>query len=262
MTMSGVTMSGTTMPETTVTGTTMPETDDAKETTMADDRTYGDVGTRLLIDNHQVRVWEMTLEPGQKSALHRHEHDYVMVQISGDTVAAEFEPDSGGTWAGHDRIEGPVAAGTAIFAEAGSKEQAVNTGTETFREVIVEVKAPRRSGLLPVQHINLSVRDLDATLPFYTEVLGLFPIARPDFGIPGAWLTTGNGMQIHLIEDGSFQPPPGPHLAFEVDDIDAEVDRIRGLGVEVSDPFGIDGIRQAFFHDPTGNQFELNQPPG
>ncbi len=75
-------------------------------------RTFGDVGTRVLIDNDQVRVWELRLDPGQRSALHHHRHDYVMVQISGDRIAAEFEPDSGGTFAGHDHLEGRVGRGS------------------------------------------------------------------------------------------------------------------------------------------------------
>ena len=43
-------------------------------------------------------------------------------------------------------------------------------------------------------------------------------------------------------------------------DVAAEVERLRGLGVEVGDPFELNGTQQAFFHDPSGNQLELNQP--
>jgi len=235
----------------------MPEpTDDL------DERPFGDVGTRCLIDNDQVRVWELRLDPGQSSDLHHHTHDYVMVQVDGDRIAADFEPDSGGTFAGAAHLDGDVAPGVAIYATAGGMERAVNVGEQPFHEVIVEVKTPRRPGIRPVQHVSFNVVDVDAALPFYTEVLGLLPVPRPDFGLPGAWLDTGNGVQIHLIEDTSFEAPNGPHLAFETDDIDAEVARLRDLGVEVTDPFDLGGVRQAFFHDPSGNQFELNQPPG
>ena len=225
------------------------------------ERTFGDVGSRLLIDNDQVRVWELRLDPGQESPLHHHQHDYVMVQVDGDRIAAQFEPDSGGTFAGAATLDGEVAPGVAIYAEAGGKERALNIGDEPFHEVIVEVKATRRPGMLPVQHASFSVRDVDAALPFYTDVLGFTVAPRPDFGIAGAWLDTGNGIQIHLIEDPDFVAPTGPHLAFQTDDIDAEVARIRELGVEISEPFELAGMRQSFFHDPSGNQFELNQPP-
>lgn len=228
--------------------------------TGSDDRDFGDVGTRLLLDNDQIRVWELRLEPGATSDLHHHEHDYVMVQIEGDRVAARFEPDSEGTFAGCDYLDGDVAPGTVIYAEAGGRERAINIGEATFREIVVEVKAKRTPNMLPVQHVSLSVTDFDAAIGFYTDVLGFELLPRPDFGFPGAWLSTGNGIQIHLIEDPNFVAPSGPHVAFEAADITAEVERLRGLGVEVGDPFELNGTQQAFFYDPSGNQFELNQP--
>lgn len=227
-----------------------------------DARTFGDVGTRLLLDNDQIRVWELLLEPGATSDLHHHENDYVMVQIEGDLIAARFEPDSTGTFAGAEYIEGAVQAGLAIYAEAGGRETAVNVGEQRFREIVVEIKAKRLPGVLPVQHVSLSVTDIDEALPFYRDALGLHELPRPDFGLPGAWLGSGNGVQIHLVEDADFTPVAGPHLAFETADIDAEIDRLRALGVEVGDAFELEGVHQAFFHDPTGNQFELNQPRG
>ena len=107
---------------------------------MPDAREFGDVGSKLLFENDRIRVWEMCLQPGERSALHRHDHDYVMIQLEGDRVAAEFEPDSGGTWGSESYMEGPVSEGTVIFAEAGGVETAVNIGEETFREIVVELK--------------------------------------------------------------------------------------------------------------------------
>ena len=123
-----------------------------------DDRTFGDIGTTLLMENDQIRVWELKLEPGQSSDLHHHELDYLMVQIEGDEIAADFEPDSTGTFAGSERLQGPVSPGMAIFAEAGGREIAVNIGSETFREIIVEVKpaeAKAAAAMLPIQHLSL-----------------------------------------------------------------------------------------------------------
>jgi len=109
-----------------------------------DDRTWGDVGTTLLFENDRVRVWELRLEPGQRSDLHHHASDYVMVQLAGDEIAAEFEPDSEDAFGGAsfpDRtIQGPVSPGTVVWGSAGGKETAVNIGTETFREIVVELK--------------------------------------------------------------------------------------------------------------------------
>lgn len=227
----------------------------------AQPRVFGDVGTTKLFENDDIRVWELRLEPGERSDLHHHQHDYVMVQIGGDKISAHFEADSAGTFAGSDVLEGPVLPGMAIFAEAGGIETAVNNGTETFHEVVVEVKNTAvRSGALAVQHVSLNVTDLDEAMAFYTGALGCEVLPRPDFGIPGAWLATGNGIQIHLIESPDFVAPAGPHVAFQTNAMDDEIARLRGLGVDVGDPFELNGQRQAFFTDPSGNQFELNQP--
>ncbi len=229
--------------------------------TSTDDHPYGDIGTSMLFENERIRVWELVLEPGESSDLHHHDLDYLMVQIEGDNISAHFEPDSTGTFAGSDVLEGPVSPGLAIFAEAGGRETAVNNGSETFREIIVELKGakPTAPPKLAVQHVSLSVSDLDAALPFYTDALGCEVLPRPDFGIPGAWLAAGS-VQIHLVEDPNFEATAGPHVAFETADIDAEVDRLSALGVAMGDVFELNGTKQVFFHDPTGNQLELNQP--
>ena len=44
----------------------------------ADDRVLGDVGTRLVWENERVRIWEMVLEPGERSAVHEHTLDYLL----------------------------------------------------------------------------------------------------------------------------------------------------------------------------------------
>lgn len=227
----------------------------------SDDRTFGPIGTRVLLDNDRVRVWELRLDPGDSSDLHHHALDYLMVQIEGDKVAARFEPDSEGTFAGAEYLEGPVSPGTAIFASAGGRETAINIGEQTFREIIVEVKETVTEGLLPVHHVSLSVNDHDAALAFYTDVLGFEVLPRPEMGIAGSWLRTGNGVQIHLIEDAEFVAPRGPHLAFETRDMAGEIERLRHAGVEVPDAFELNGGSQTFFVDPSGNQIELNCPP-
>ena len=108
---------------------------------MADAREYGDIATKLLMENDRVRIWEMRLEPGQRSAMHRHEHDYVMIQIDGDRMAADFEPESEGPWGGEGgHVEGDIAPGTVIWAERGGIETAINVGKKTFYEIVVELK--------------------------------------------------------------------------------------------------------------------------
>lgn len=107
---------------------------------MADERVFGGIATKVLMENDRVRIWEMRLAPGAESDLHRHEHDYIMIQVAGDKMAARFEPDSGGEWPGIEYIEGDIAPGNVIYARKGGIETAVNIGNEEFYEIVVELK--------------------------------------------------------------------------------------------------------------------------
>ncbi len=107
---------------------------------MADDRVFGGIASKVLMENDKVRIWEMRLAPGEKSDLHKHENDYIMIQIAGDKMAAHFEADSGGEWVGLDYVEGDIAPGNVIFAKAGGIETAHNIGNQEFYEIVVELK--------------------------------------------------------------------------------------------------------------------------
>ena len=114
----------------------------------------------------------------------------------------------------------------------------------------------------PVHHVSINVPDMAAAEPFYTEVLGMTELPRPDFGFEGRWLLSPGGGEVHLIEVENWEAPEGQHWAFKVDDIEAAVAELRDRGVEVGDPKPVPGTaaRQAFFFDPAGNMIELNQP--
>ena len=45
-------------------------------------------------------------------------------------------------------------------------------------------------------HVAIKTNDLDATVKFYTEVLGMKLVHRPDFGFPGAWIAAGDDVPI------------------------------------------------------------------
>ena len=102
------------------------------------ERVLGNVGTRLLLENERVRIWEMDLGPGARSDTHRHDMDYVLVQIDGDRIAAMPEPDSGGAYT--EYIEGDVVPGKARYIGRGGIETAINVGQRRYREILIELK--------------------------------------------------------------------------------------------------------------------------
>jgi len=103
-----------------------------------EERVLGPVGTEVVFENDRVRIWQLRLAPGERSAIHRHELDNVLIQISGGRIAAEPEPDSAGEY--NEYIEADVNPGEVVFIGKGGIETAVNKGTSDYLEIIVELK--------------------------------------------------------------------------------------------------------------------------
>jgi beta-alanine degradation protein BauB len=95
----------------------------------------GPIADRVLLENDRVRIWEMQLEPGQASALHRHDLDYMLIILDGDRIAGV--PGPGRT---RSAREASVEPGQVFFLGRGETEWAVNRGTRPYREIIVELK--------------------------------------------------------------------------------------------------------------------------
>ncbi|HRE03014.1 MAG TPA: VOC family protein [Ilumatobacteraceae bacterium] len=112
-----------------------------------------------------------------------------------------------------------------------------------------------------IHHVGLLVDDLDATLPFYTEVLGIPRNRdRPDFAVRGAWLDLNDRQQLHVFE-GPTPADGGQHVALQVTDLDGLIERLTSLGVKVRG-FPREGpFTQAVVFDPAGNRVELYAGP-
>ena len=117
--------------------------------------------------------------------------------------------------------------------------------------------------------VRYMVDDVDRAIRFYTEHFGFEPghNASPAF----AEVTRGN-LRLLLAGPASSagrpmpdgrQPEPGGwnRIHFVVDDIDAEVERLRAAGVDFrNDVVSGPGGRQILVDDPSGNPIELFQP--
>jgi hypothetical protein len=106
-----------------------------------DGREIGPVATKLLLENDRVRIWEMALAPGESTALHRHELDYVQVEVAGDKISGIIEPTAGGTY--RKSFELDVRPGAHFWVERGGFETAKNTGNVPYLGILIELKEPR-----------------------------------------------------------------------------------------------------------------------
>jgi catechol 2,3-dioxygenase-like lactoylglutathione lyase family enzyme len=118
-------------------------------------------------------------------------------------------------------------------------------------------------------NVRYMVDDVDEAVAFYTKHLGftLLSSAAPAFAdvtrgdlrllLSGPASSAGRAMP-----DGT-KPVPGGwnRIEFVVDDIEAEVDRLRGAGLRFrNDIVTGPGGSQIVFDDPSGNPIELFQP--
>ena len=104
----------------------------------------GDVGTRLLVEDERVRVWEVRLAPGEQGEVHRHRLDHLLVQVAGDRIAVVPEADSEGPF--REYFEADVVPGAVVPVRRGGVERARNVGTEDYVEIVVELKDPDERG--------------------------------------------------------------------------------------------------------------------
>jgi lactoylglutathione lyase len=120
-------------------------------------------------------------------------------------------------------------------------------------------------------HTSITVRNMEDSLAFYTEILGLqFERRRtiPENHAEIAFVRDpSSGARVELTHwEGKDQFEPGEqldHLAFEVEDLDRFLLKLRTKGVHVAkEPYRLSGgsSRIAFILDPNDVWIELIEP--
>jgi catechol 2,3-dioxygenase-like lactoylglutathione lyase family enzyme len=94
---------------------------------------------------------------------------------------------------------------------------------------------------------------------FYEEGLGL----AVEADVVGTVRYSCGGDTALAIFERPMEPVDRTVAAFEVENIEAEVNELRGRGVDVEDIITLpDGTKRAFFNDPDGNVIGMRQLPG
>jgi catechol 2,3-dioxygenase-like lactoylglutathione lyase family enzyme len=118
---------------------------------------------------------------------------------------------------------------------------------------------------------SVLVDDQEKALQFYTNVLGF--VKKNDIPLGEArWLTVvspENAAGPELLLEPDSHPAAGPFkealaadgipvTSFAVDDVDAEFQRLRDLGVQFTqEPLELGGVTTAVFDDTCGNLIQI-----
>lgn len=129
---------------------------------------------------------------------------------------------------------------------------------------------------MKVTLISIPVRDQEKAFTFYTEILGFIKKRDVPLGGGNRWLTLvskdwKDGPEL-LLEPAPLHFEPSkvfqdalmdagiPYTQFDVEDVQAEYDRMTGLGVEFSmQPTEMGTVKVAVFNDTCGNNIQLVQ---
>ena len=122
---------------------------------------------------------------------------------------------------------------------------------------------------------SVSIDDYDKALDFYTEKLGFVKVLDIPLGEGARWITVAspeepNGAQIVLEPNAEYPAMKAlkeslvrdgiPFTAFEVDDVRAEYERLKGLGVEFTmEPTDMGTSTIAILDDTCGNLIQIYQ---
>lgn len=137
-----------------------------------------------------------------------------------------------------------------------------------------------------IHHVNLPANDVRASASFYTRIVGMaegswiFPPAEQVGHIssdparmtifPVATNSQGDNSGLHLIRPEpdfarknqlDHNPSIGGHVALQVENLDAVIDRLKAAGIPYSltGTFAIPGMRHLYCYDPSMNLLEINE---
>ncbi|MCA9299632.1 MAG: VOC family protein [Phycisphaerales bacterium] len=116
-----------------------------------------------------------------------------------------------------------------------------------------------------LEHVNLTVTDLDRAIRLYSDLLGLRVRWRGvgGDGTPAAHLGDDRSYLafFEAKAPGRFEKDYGVaglnHFAFVVEDLDASCALLRSMGLEPTDVIDYDPGRRVYFRDPDNIEVEL-----
>ena len=114
--------------------------------------------------------------------------------------------------------------------------------------------------MLSIDHVQLGMRpgEEDKARHFYTNVLGMPEIAKPDALVAsgGVWFRE-SAVELHLGVEVDLKAPLRAHTAIRVAELTQLAERCEKAGHKPLFDARYPGRRRFFVHDPFGNRLEF-----
>jgi catechol 2,3-dioxygenase-like lactoylglutathione lyase family enzyme len=115
-----------------------------------------------------------------------------------------------------------------------------------------------------MNHFTILTDDVQKTVSFYHDLLGLTAGTRPNFEFPGAWLYAGGAPILHVIGGrprDDLKAGVIEHMAFSARGLASVLANLKSRNIEHLCRRQVDsGTWQVFFFDPNGARVELDFP--
>ena len=127
--------------------------------------------------------------------------------------------------------------------------------------------AAQEKTALRLNHVQITVPNLDQSLAFYRDVFGFqvaFRLPTPADGRPAtAFIQISRDTFLEVVQAAPNTTPGITHVGLQTDDLAATVAQVRRAGVTLDDPRPTNGIgsRIASVFDPHGIRLEINEQP-
>lgn len=103
---------------------------------MPEGTVLGPIGDEVVFENEHIRVWKLTLKPGEIQAWHRHDLSYLVVPLTEGNNVMRFADG---------RVKPTQEKpGDALWREPGIPHELENTGAADYSNILVEIKQAGR----------------------------------------------------------------------------------------------------------------------
>lgn len=119
-----------------------------------------------------------------------------------------------------------------------------------------------------LNHTAIYVVDVQKSIVFYQQILGLDTIPEPFHDGKHAWFRTGPGLALHIIEGAPVKKDyyKNQHTCFSVGSVQNFITLLQKNNISWEDREGtkmavttrIDGVKQIWLQDPDGYWIEVN----